>query len=161
VCVFEDDDHWDSVQLNAKLTLTEMNAVIIIASPVVKLPDGPEVEFDVYAATGAELSNAGEMLCVSSCNGPFPCAICECKREELNPLKKPATRPKQRTLERIGLLSHTSCGTCIGPGCKMEIVATADVKDPAKQVIRTQAGDDEPTKQDWSEYLRKPRGASS
>jgi hypothetical protein len=123
---------------------------------VVELPDGLEVELDVYAASGADLSNAGDMLCVSSCNGPFPCAICECKREELNPLKKPATRPKQRTLERIGLLSHTSCTCGICPGCKMEIVATAaDVKDPAKQVIRAQAGDDQPTKQDWSEYLRK------
>jgi predicted amino acid racemase len=79
VCVFEDDDHWDSVQINAKLTLGEMNAVI--ADPVVKLPDGSDVEFDVYA--GSDLSNAGDtcMLCVSSCNGPFPSAICECKRE--------------------------------------------------------------------------------
>jgi hypothetical protein len=129
-----------------------MNA--LIASPVVELPDGLEVELDVYAASGADLSNAGDMLCVSSCNGPFPCAICECKREELNPLKKPATRPKQRTLERIGLLSHTSCGIC--PGCKMEIVATAaDVKDPAKQMVKAQAGDEEPTKKDWSEYLLK------
>jgi hypothetical protein len=92
VCVFEDDDHWDYVQINAKLTLSEMNAVIIIADAVVKLPDGSEVDFDVYA--GSDLSNAGDMLCVSSCNGPFPCAICECKREELNPLKKPATRAK-------------------------------------------------------------------
>jgi hypothetical protein len=71
----EDDDHWDSVQINTKLTLGEMNAVI--ADPVVKLPDGSEVDFDVYA--GSDLSNAGDMLCVSSCNGPFPCAICEYK----------------------------------------------------------------------------------
>jgi hypothetical protein len=28
VCLFEGDDHWDSVQLNAKLTLAEMNTVI-------------------------------------------------------------------------------------------------------------------------------------
>jgi hypothetical protein len=149
VCVFEDDDHWDSVQVNAKLTLSEMNA--LIADPVVKLPGGLEVEFDVYA--GTDLSNAGEMLCVSSCNGPYPCPCCECKREELNPFKKPATRPTQRTLERIGLLSHTSCGTC--PGCKMKIVETAaDVKDPAKEMVKAQPGDEEPTIGDWSEFLK-------
>jgi hypothetical protein len=43
--VFEGDDHWDSVQMNAKLTLVEMNAMITNPGPVVKLPDGSEVVY--------------------------------------------------------------------------------------------------------------------
>jgi hypothetical protein len=115
VCLFEGDDHWDSVQLNAKLTLAEMNTVI--SNPNLTLSDGRSTTFDVYA--GADLSNMCDMLCVSSCNGPFPCPLCKCKREELNPFKKPNTRSGKRTLEEITLLGHTACGFC--PGCKMEI----------------------------------------
>jgi hypothetical protein len=149
VCIFEGDDHWDSVHLHASKTLAEMNA--LVENPVVKYDDGSEVCVEVLA--GCDLSNAGDMLCVSSCNGPFPCPICCTKREDLNPFKKPATRAKQRTLKEIDLLSHTACGIC--PGCKMEIVATlADVKDSAKQMCKAQPGDDEPTKTDWSSYLK-------
>jgi hypothetical protein len=149
VCIFEGDDHWDSVHLHASQTLAEMNA--LIADPVVKYDDGSEVQVDVFA--GADLSNAGDMLCISSCNGPYPCPLCYTKREELNPLKKPATRAKRRTLAEIDLLSHTACGIC--PGCKMEIVATpADVKDPTKQMCKAQTGDEEPPTKAWSPHLK-------
>jgi hypothetical protein len=37
----------------------------------------------------------------------------------------------------------------------MEIVAKEDdVKDPAKQMVEAQTGDDEPTKKDWSAHLK-------
>jgi hypothetical protein len=71
--------------MNAKLTLVEVNAMI--TDPVVKLPDGSEVEFDVYA--GADLSNAGDMLCVSSSNSLAHSA----KQKEKNLTRSKNQRP--------------------------------------------------------------------
>jgi hypothetical protein len=65
VCIFEGDDHWDAVHLNAQRTLAEMNA--FIADPVVRWEDayGTCVKCDHDVFAGADLSNAGDMLCVS------------------------------------------------------------------------------------------------
>ena len=153
-CLFEGDDHWDSVFLNATQSLAEMNE--LAATPRIELKgarSGQIIAFVIYA--GGDCSNIADMLCISGCNGPYPCPWCHVKRENMNPFKKSTVRPQRRTLESIGLLTHTTCGVC--PGCRMEIVPTqADVKDSKKQMARADAskGDEVPSKGKWSAYLK-------
>ena len=105
---------------------------------------------DVWA--GGDQSNQADMLCISSCNGPFPCVQCKEKKE--NMCRKGNAEP--RTLEEIDLLSHTVCGVC--PGCKVEIVATKEeVLDPAKQMVKAAAGDEEPKSGPVFVWLKKQK----
>ena len=147
-CLFEGDDHWDAVQTQAPETLGEINELIRTASLRCNANGDCAIEVDVWG--GGDLSNQNDMLCVSSCNGPFPCPQCEQPREKM--CKK--GNATLRTLPRIDLLSHTTCGVC--PGCGMTIVATQEeVKDPEKQMLRAEPGDSEPKlKGAWGKAMK-------
>jgi hypothetical protein len=119
-CVFEGDDHWDSVSLHAEQTLVQINS--IIENPILLLPslnkDGvPPVSvlLDVYL--GADLSNAGDMLCVKGCNCSHSCTQCKQPKEKMRSKERAAAR----TLEEIKALAHVEAGL-VCPACKKMVV---------------------------------------
>ena len=79
----------------------------------------------------------GGQNCISSCNGPFPCALCTCPKNELSRIL--LVHPK-RTREDIQLLAHVVIGRC--PGCDMKIVE--EVKNCLLEVKILKRGDPEP-----------------
>jgi hypothetical protein len=145
-CVFEGDDHWDSVALHAAQTLVQINA--IIENPILLLPslykEGMplvSVCLDVYL--GADLSNAGDMLCVKGCNCSHPCTQCKQPKEKMCSKERTAAR----TLEEIKALAHVEAGL-VCPACKKMIVdkEKADL-DALREVLLAKPGDEPPSSQ--------------
>ena len=101
---------------------------------------------------GGDKANIGAMHCISGCNGPCPCHLCERPREgmcETNPELLKADQ--KRDMERIELLAHTRLGVC--PGCKMKIVEK--VADPRTEMALAKADDEPPAKATWKRNLLK------
>jgi hypothetical protein len=76
-CLFEGDDHWDSVSTQAKDSLVEINRLIKTAA---LRYDDTNCVIDVWA--GGDLSNQCDMLCVSSCSATAPSPACSAKQEK-------------------------------------------------------------------------------
>ena len=154
-CIFEGDDKWEAIRKFAKRSLEQLNHAI--AEPRMEFPDLMTAEGVVPWASvdfcaGGDKANVAAMHCVSGCNGPCPCSICERPREGMCETDPAVLKLDQtRSIERIELLAHTRIGTC--PGCKMEIRAV--VTDPRTEMALAAPDDEAPAKTKWKHTLLK------
>jgi hypothetical protein len=140
--VFEGDDHWDSVALHAEQTLIQINA--IIQNPILLLPSLNQegmplvsVAVDVYC--GADLSNAGDMLCGKGCNCSHP--YTQCKQPKGKMCSK--ERAEARTLVEIKALAHVEVGL-VCPACKKIIVDKEKADLDVREVKLAKPGEEPP-----------------
>ena len=154
-CIFEGDDKWDAIRTFAKRPLQQLNHAINKDRwefPELRIEGGPMPWANVDFCGGGDKANIGAMHCISGCNGPCPCHLCERPREgmcETNP--EILKTDQQRSIKRINLLAHTCLGVC--PGCKMKIVEV--VNDPTTEMALAAPGDEPPAKSKWKKTLLK------